>query len=268
MAPASSNTPLPGLWQLGSGNFTDYDLHVRQAYFAPDAQYMSGEATLLQLHGVDNDGKEMREMFSVGKDWISTDGGKTIEYAKGGNAKIRNNSMYGHFIASLVELGEDVLKQFMARGDASNAQIYIGAIFHMDEKTFTYGGNVSDQTHNMPTAFLGFDDDSPVANQTNQTATPTPRAGRLAPSSVADRVAAAKAAAGPNPVAASPASTNGNSATYETLNKLAMELDTFNAFVDAASDIPEVQEDDELLNLVLDPTENGYYATQRAIQTR
>jgi len=280
---------LPGLWKLGSGNFTDYNLHVRQAYFAPDAQYMGGEQTLLQLHGIDDDGREVREMFSCGKDWISTDGGKTIEYSKGGNARIRDNSMYGHFLTALGKLGNDVLDQFIALGDPSRAEIYVGAVFHMDEQTFTYGGNISDQTHNMPVQFLGFDPTntpaiSAIQNQSQQNATPisvpsnipTPQTAQpvsrinpTPPASVAERVAAAKAQAASAMPAPTPTAANSNgasSAIYATLTKLAAELDTFNSFVDAATDIPEVQESEELLTLVIDPTDAGYYATARAIQ--
>ena len=41
---------------------------------------MNGEQYLLILVGEDDEGEEAREMFSVGKDWESLDGGKTLTY--------------------------------------------------------------------------------------------------------------------------------------------------------------------------------------------
>ena len=91
-------------WQLGSGNRTDYDFYISSAFFGPDANYQQGTTTLLILEGVDEDGNEAREIYNVGKDWISPDGGRTVQSTKG-NKVIPRNTNYGKFIENFILLG-------------------------------------------------------------------------------------------------------------------------------------------------------------------
>lgn len=249
-------------WKLSSGNFTDYNLHIRQAYFAPDAAYNNGETTLLQLVGVDDDGEEKKEIFAIGKDWVSTDGGKTVQSIKGSKS-INRTTMYGRFITHVIELGNDIANQFQARGDANQAAVWEGAVFHMNEAEIKFGRNLEPTFHNMPDQFLGFEAEgsvvAPVASK--------PAASKLSPTPPTPAAAAkAKAAAAKaQATAVSPASATSNGSVPDSdigarLLSIAQASPSFSEFVDAATEIEEVQTDDELLELIVDPSESGYYA--------
>ena len=249
---------------LGSGNRTDYILKVTEAFFAPDAGYANGETTLLHLVGVDEDGEESKEMYNVGKDWISTDGGKTVHNLKGGT-RISRNSMYGHFVDAIIGLGPEVVADIETRGengDPSESVIWVGASFHLTEMEISFGRNIEPTFRNLPDEWFGYSD-VPSTNGTSAAATksttaPKPAVSRptaLDPKARAAAAIAAKAAAESTPHPSSP--------LYETLQQLARESEDFESFVTAAVDIPGLTDDDEMSNLVFDPEDSGFYSLNR-----
>ncbi len=230
-------------WEFGSGNRTDYDLSVVESYFAPDASYMSGEAILLHLVGHDEDGEECKEIYSVGKDWVSTDGGKTIQSNKGGKAKINASSMYARFCQAAIACGIGELLE--KRGDVTEAKVWQGLVFHMDEKEQTFGRDIKSTYRNMPTAYIGLVDTPATKSSTK-------------PSPAVDKVAAAKAKL------ASTAPTNGHSDIFSLAVAAANSSPDYDTFVSQAVEIPGLTDDDELLTLVVDPSDNGFYANNKA----
>jgi hypothetical protein len=255
-------------WELGSGNKSDYDFHITNAFFAPDANYQGGESTLLHLEGYDEENEECSEMYNVGKDWISPDGGDTVTSTKNAK-KINRTSMYGHFITKAFETNDQLPYLLEKKGDANEAKVWIGLVFHMEEVEISFGRGINPVFRNMPTRYIG--DESGLGQGTlpasNETAaeSPKPPANPSPAPSAAERIAAAKAGAQPSTPLIEAPSTNGVvSINTQQLSDIAKASDTFEAFVNSAVEIPGVSEDDELLNLVLDPTEKGLYFLSRS----
>lgn len=227
-------------WEFGSGNRSNYDLYITESYFATDAAYQSGEAILLQLIGHDEDGNEAKEIFSVGKDWTSTDGGKTIESTKGSGAKINQGSMYARFCQSAIKCTPDGL--LAKRGTEKESSVWAGLIFHMDEVEQHFGKDIQPQWRNMPVAYKGMIDNQPSA---------------------ADKVAAVKQAAA-SAAKIKEITSNGHVPDLaESLATLAKSSPDHESFVNAAVEIPELTADDEMLTLVADPSETGFYAMNK-----
>lgn len=254
-------------WELGSGNKSDYDFHIQKAYFAPDANYQGGEATLLHLEGIDEDGEECTEMYNVGKDWISPDGGDTVVSTKNAK-KINRTSMYGHFIQHAFETNEQLPYLLEKKGDANEAKVWVGLVFHMDEVEIVYGGNINNQHRNMPTAFLGDELAGGQGSFQNPAQTPAkspqPAATQPAGLSAQERIAAAKAAAQQQTQPVSPPARTAPGFSTEAIANVAKASATHEAFITAVVEIPGVTDDDEFLNYILDPTEKGMYAISRA----
>ena len=261
-------------WELGSGLRSNYDLTINNAFFAPDAQYQDGATILLHIEGTDEDGEEASEMYNVGKDWTSPDGGSTIISTKGSKT-INRSSMYGRFIQAVFECDSKLPVLLEQRGDATDAKVWLGLTFHMDEQEITFGRGLNPTYRNMPTRFLGgigqgsFNQPAAARETSNESqpesserpATSQPGTSGV---SAADRIKAARTAAqsAPLPVVEPPSTSeaNGHVDSATALRSLAESSPDLASFIDSAVELPGVAEDEELLNLVLDPTENGFYS--------
>lgn len=238
-------------WQLDSGLREAMDLEIHLAYFGTSADYQGGRVYLLFLTGSDENGEPAELRMSVGGDWTSPDGGKTIVHPK--KTRINKNSIYGHFISSAVAL-EDVvdgklLRDIMFdRGTPLEADIWVGVKMHLDLQEISFGKNVDPQERLLPTRFLGLSTESaplaqtpaPVAPQQPAPAPATVTGAALSPQEL---VAQAKASA---------AVTQNGSALYQEMIQLAKASNSHADFMAAAFARADVLADEELAMQVAD----------------
>ena len=244
-------------WELGSGNRSDYDFHIQEAWFAPDAQYQDGNTTLFQIRGVDEDGEEVHEMWNVGKDWMSPDGGKTVVSNRFAKAKIPANSMFGKFIEACLEIPgfADVLEK---RGQPYEAAVWVGILVHLNEKEVSFGSNLNPVIKNFPVSYTIEGGGSPAASA-RRPATPKPAAATT--TAKPDLKAMAEAA---KAQAAAASQLNGTGDLVTQLTHLAKSSADFQTFIDGATELDGLTDDDELLTLVLDPADGGFYNLNHA----
>jgi len=120
-------------WELTSGLLDDFTLQVDEAWFGEDEEN-DDERIYLFLRGlaVDEDGDEddeYRERFRVGQNWEAVDKGGAVENATGKH-KFNKNSGVGRLIKSIVAIDEKTTKAMIARGDANQAETYLGLNIH------------------------------------------------------------------------------------------------------------------------------------------
>lgn len=252
---------IPDSFQLDSGLREDVVLTVASAYFTFDAAYQDGKSIRLILNGYDEEQEPFTIKISVGADWTTSDGGRTISHPTKKN--INKNSIYGHFITAALEIPE--LKSVLISRDDGNgpksALIWNDLILHCQAVEISFGRGIEARSYLMPTEYLGLAEDAPgqlpmqpVSVTSAPTATPTPPA--TPPTlTAAERVAAAKAAKEASAVTP-PAEL---SPLMQKLHQLVAESSTHDDFVAKALDLDEVLADDELAVQVATPT-NGIYA--------
>lgn len=148
-------------WQTETGLFSDYEGTVTDAWFQTDPNVGDGNIFQLYLNMGDidlptPDGKgEWIERFSVGPDWRSMDGGKTVQHPT--KKMFNKNSQMGRLVDRMVEIGAvDGL------GSPTEGASFVGLRFHMEgvttSGTFKQGANKGEKwesTRNFPTKFLG-----------------------------------------------------------------------------------------------------------------
>jgi hypothetical protein len=90
----------------------------------------------------DIDGEEYKQRYSVGKDWVSYDGGETIEHPNGEKARFNNRTAYFDFISAAMGSGGEVENELRRRNrelydnhGPMHAANWEGFRFHMDALT-------------------------------------------------------------------------------------------------------------------------------------
>lgn len=237
------------LFHLDSGLRGNMDLTIHMAYFSTHAEYQNGNTYLLFLTGVDEAGDPQEVRMSVGGDWTSSDGGKTITHPT--KKFINRNTIYGHFLSHALEVPE-LRATLASRGGPLTAAIWDNLIIHLDLTEISFGRNLDPQERLMPTKFLGIYTEGavPATPQTvvadSPPLTPAPVQATVTPTtpSPADLVAAAKAKAA--------AQSNGASPLYTEMFELAKSSTTFQDFMGQAFAREDVLADEELAVQVAD----------------
>ena len=243
-----------------------YDLTIHMAYFSTDAAYMNGEQYLLILVGEDDEGEEAREMFSVGKDWESLDGGKTLTYPGKPQHRLNQNVMYTKFIQSAWEACKKAGSDYLNDKNPFVAETWIGTRWHLATKQASEGFTiratgeiVAPKFRLMPDEFLGLYEDTiapqPSAHKGRKaTAPPTASAKASAADRRAELLARARGAAVAPPQAEE---------TFDTLDVELLELarnNDFDTFINLALAIDDVINDEARAADVVDNSDNGFYA--------
>ncbi len=122
-------------WETTSGLLDNFALNVEEAWFGEDEEN-DDERIYLFLRGLatdSDDGEESedyRERFRVGTNWEVVDKGGAVENATG-KPKFNKNSGVGRLIRSMVanQATADALAE---RGDATEAETYIGLTIHLE----------------------------------------------------------------------------------------------------------------------------------------
>ncbi len=121
-------------WETTSGLLDDFTLNVDEAWFGEDEEN-DDERIYLFLRGLatdTDDGEESedyRERFRVGQNWEVVDKGGSVENATG-KSKFNKNSGVGRLIRSMVADGATA-EALAERGDATDAETYIGLTLHL-----------------------------------------------------------------------------------------------------------------------------------------
>ena len=164
-------------WKTDSGLFTGYEGTVGDAWYMTDPQV--GDGQVFQLHlemrDIDQpapDGKaEWIERFSLGQDWKSMDGGKTVQHPS--KNTFNKRSQMGRLVDRLVEIiPEGILQNRSPR----QAESFIGMRFHMEEET-SQKGTQWESTRNFPTKFLGIESASQRKALNGQAVAPSAKDG-------------------------------------------------------------------------------------------
>lgn len=267
------------LFKLDSGLRETMDLTIVMAYFATHAEYQGGRVHLLFLTGFDEAGDEQEVRMSVGGDWSSADGGKTITHPT--KSHINRNTIYGHFLTHAMEVPELRDALITQPGGPTTAAIWENLIIHLDLTSISFGRNLDPQERLMPTAFLGrYNSDAPAPPATPATPAPAPVASPVPPAQVptvptpplpnVDTPATVPTA---TPTAPSPAElvaqaraqaaaqqANSGSPLYNEMVELAKASATFGDFMAAAFARADVLSDEELAVQVADDTAAGIFA--------
>ena len=222
-------------WKLDSGLREAMDFTIVNPYFSTNAGYEGGQRTLLYLGGFDEKNEPAEMFMSVGADWTTADGGKTITHPT--KTRVNKNSIYGHWLQHALEIPElrDIL---FTRGSPRAAEVWNNLTIHLELIEIKFGRDVKPVERLMPISFIGiYEDDAPSIESltaasipaTFASTTPTP----------AEMVAAAKAAqSAPN--------------LRDQMITLAKSSSDFPTFLSAALAIPAVLADDVLVQQVAD----------------
>jgi hypothetical protein len=233
-----------------TGLLDDFDFTVTSAKFAPDARYQNGEALLLQLEGTTDslDVPETHVWFSVGKGWVSKDGGRTTVHESGKPDKRYNgNSQIARLITRCLNdfnIG-DVLD---ARGNMYLADTWVGLRFHMKSEIMDYGSGIDPKSKVMPVAYLGTVEEG-AAGAPTAAATPAP-AGETGAEKIARLKAEREALANRDE--------SGDVPLKDRVLEVLRKHDNFAAAQSEALDLDGVTDDDEIINGLMD--ESGFWA--------
>ncbi len=129
--------PDASTWDTTSGLLDDFSLRVDEAWFGEDEEN-DDERIYLMLRGLaidlDDEGlaeeEDYRERFRVGQNWEVVDKGAGVENATG-KQKFNKNSGVGRLIRSMVS-DEGTAEALAERGDANQAETYIGLTLHLE----------------------------------------------------------------------------------------------------------------------------------------
>lgn len=249
---------VPDQWKLDSGLREEVErFTIVSAYFAKTANYQDGKAIRIYLNGFDEDTETVTVKMSVGADWESIDGGKTIVHAT--KSRINMTSTYGHWLRNAFEI--EPLRLALVEADTgkgpTRAEVWLNMVLKLDAKEFQMGRKADDNPPRrflMPTGYYGYATDAPTGQATQQsasvaTAQPAPTTPAQSP---AEKIAAARAQAA--------AVASGQvSPLMAQLQQLARDSGTFTDFMSKAFEIPEVLADDQLATAVA-TSDNGIYA--------
>jgi hypothetical protein len=224
-------------WETETGLPDDFDFWITRSEFSylPD-QYTDTQGRPLPLliwYGESDEGFDGPVTFSLGKGWEPSRDGRTVTNEK--KKKFVDTSMIGRLINRAKELGAvDVLAE---RGPVTDASVWEGLGFHMKREEFEYKGLLQDKggktSRLMPTAFLGVRGEAKSANPAQ------PAAEAKAESAQKDEL------------------------LVKRLKLMAQKFDR-SEFQKKAMDMPEVLEDQDLFNSIIDDTNEGFWAKARA----
>jgi hypothetical protein len=226
-------------FELGTDAFlNDRNVTIQFATFRTDASYNNGN-TLVCAFTMTDESDTYEQLYSVGGDWTTPDGGYTVERIAGKKNQFSKSTNFGKWLAHCALLPE-LWELITDRGPATDARIWTGIRVHLtaEEETYTIQGESKTSTRIYPDAFLGVEE-SPLAStpQTLQPQTPT----------AAEILARAKAA-----------SANG---APDKLTALAISSSTHQEFLEAALAIADLTDDDLVAQLV---DENLFYKAARS----
>lgn len=219
-------------WATSTGLLDQYEGTIEESWFAYDPNYRDGEVPLLhwRISNVVTEEEapdEIVEKFSIGSGWQVVDNGATVEHESGRNKPFNRNSKYGMIIQAVIDNEDGAFEGGLAalqeRGDPIEANVWEGLRFEFERVEYDYGGEIGVRDFILPVAFVG-EEDAPSSNG------------------------------------------NGSSqASRESLEKklkaLAKKAADHDEFVELATDLDAVVDDDELFASVVDDSDQGFYAT-------
>jgi len=244
-------------WETSSGLPDDFDFYITRAEFGYIPEYTdnAGEPQLLLLlYGESPDVELDRPIpYSVGKGWQPVKGGKEVVHEDGKKLFV-STSMYGRFIERVVkELGVDM----RSRGLPQDATVWEGLGFHMKREKIEYPGLMSDRggatERLMPTKFLGEKGKKTKGKSRAETKEPASKEAKEAASEPEEKKEAAAGESGGPP-----------KKLIKKLEILARKTDDYNEFTDKAMDDEEVMQYDNLVDDIIDDSEDGFWARARA----
>lgn len=232
--------------QESGGGLSDFEFEVTDAFFAPDPKYSEKAGSdILMLHwvgkapGLDSYPLMTRDGFhpkwTLGADWQTMDGGKTVVHPKG---KAKLGRAAGRMYKIAAEATEHLAgtdQDFLDQHDYRDASTWIGTRWYMEEVERDFGGQIGKKTELMPTRFLGFADGT---------------GGGSGATATTDRFDSPVNATGES-------NSNG---LVDQLKALAKALDSPAAFRDAAMKVPGVTDDTTLLLSIANDGPDGFYA--------
>lgn len=251
-------------WKLDSGireQVTSFTIHM--AYFSTTANYQEGNVIRLYLIGLDEDGEPFTYKMTVGADWSSSDGGKTISHPT--KTRINRNSTYGHWLNSsmtIPPLVEELSKRDSGNGPLS-ADIWVGLVLKLGSIQVQFGKPSTDnppRTYLVPVEFLGLADENSQNGVVTAVQSANMQSEQTAPvsaTSAAERVAAARAAQSAKSAPLVQTQQLPQSPILQQLLALAANSPNHEAFVNEALVMDEVLADEELALAVATP--NGIY---------
>ena len=122
-------------WKLDSGFETEFTLTIDSAYFAPDANFNGN--TVLHMIGHKPNGDSRTQIYGIGSDWESNDGGNTVTHPT--KTRFNMSSNYGHFMKAALELPG--FEEYAAKtGDPTDARIWVDLTFDLVETEIARSG--------------------------------------------------------------------------------------------------------------------------------
>lgn len=243
--------PLDESYAGDSGFYTDYTGTVKDAYFAPSEKDPDAIFLFLEMETGDPDHPEHTERYSLGKGWVTDDGGETVRNTEGKKKFNRRFSTYqsawlDNAVKLLVEAG--LAEDFSTRGPATQASVWKDTSWEIAEHAETF------QRWDKEAKKLMVDENGKPVMMTVRTNVPT----------------ALVSLSGGGGAAGVP--TNGSKPTtdlswaseglLEKLRPLARVADSRDRFLDRVMlDVPEIQEVDGALGKIAGP---GVYEALRS----
>lgn len=222
------------VWGTDSGIITDYEGTIVDSFFLKDTQSQFGDPqTQFRVKIATDDDRVVEERWNCGPDWVSNDGGGTVEHPT--KKKFNKNAQMGKFVDAFLALGDDAVSVVRGRGTPpTTASTWLGLRFFMEATTSTGKNRTTGEdwtsTKNYPTKFLGV---GAAEGGEVQATTPT--------------------------VVGSPI----EKLTADNVAKVTLLAKTlpFGEWVDKVMEIEEVLANEDLIVLLVDDSESGLYNT-------
>jgi hypothetical protein len=248
-------------FETPTGFADDFDFFVDDARFGYLRSYMDGQVPLLIWEGHSPDAEDVTEVsFPLGTGWTVRDSGAHVEHEKGRRTFIRNSIM-GHLIRRVVDdLNVEQRCPAFLDGSPREAKLWVGFGFHLKREKISYPTlRRDDNAQGVETERL-----MPVAilKVPGEKAAPASKASKNASTAAGVDTKRAPAHA---PVSddGSPTGDAARKLIRAKLVVLAKRMDR-QQFQLAALDMPGVSDDPELLNEVINDSEEGLWAKARA----
>lgn len=231
-------------WEGEVGGFhSDTNACIEFATFRTDDLYNNGKTLLLVLTMTDEaDSSNFDHMLSIGGDWVTPDGGYTVQHTKGKIKFNKQSNVQKWIDACRACPGFEEVR--VDRGlSAQDARFWSGMRFHLIgiDDPYTINGEKHERTTVVPDAFLGVRQDA-------VTLALPPQQQPLSPIKTPAQIRAERATSTTDPHVA-------------ILTELAKRHATHNEFFNAACEIDWVLTDDDLLVVLQDP--NQFYNNAR-----
>ena len=242
-------------FETPTGLVEECDFIIDEARFGTVKEYMDGQVPLLIWEGHSPDEEEVTQiMFPIGSGWNIRDRGARVEHDKENKTRFIRNSVMGHLIRRCVDDLKivDAYPQF-EDGSPREAALWKGFGFHMKREKITYPNLKKDE------ATTGVETERLMPVAIIKTPAGTAKTGGKPAAKPA--AAAAKPAAAASQEAEAPAASEAVLLKKLTLKAKSVSREDFQMF---AMDLPEVQANADLLNQVIDDSDNGFWAKARA----